>query len=70
LFDIYLGEEVVILRKNEAISLASVCSDRFIATTEAEFFHVPDLFDIVTEFPYVVDRRPLDVFVSEDAIPH
>jgi hypothetical protein len=24
----------------------------------------------VTEFPQVVDRRPLDIFVSEDAIPH
>jgi hypothetical protein len=27
-------------------------------------------FDIVTEFPQVVDRRLLDVFVSEDAIPY
>ena len=70
LFDIYLGEEVVILRENEAIRLASVCSDRFVTSAYAEFFDVSDPFDIVTEFPEVVERRLLDVCVSENTIPH
>jgi hypothetical protein len=68
--NIQLGEEVVILRENEAVCLASVRSDRSIVSPEAEFFDIADPFDIVTEFPQVVDRRPLDIFVSEDAIPH
>ena len=69
LFDIDPGEKVVILCENEAIHLVSVCSDRFVGSTETEFLDIADPFDIVTELPQIIDRRLLDVFVSEDAIP-
>ena len=48
--------------------LASVRSDRFVVSTEAEFLDIADPFDVVTEFPQIVDRRPLDVLVGENAI--
>jgi hypothetical protein len=69
-FDIRLGEEVVILRENEAIRFAAVCSDRFIVSAKAEFFNIADPFNVMTEFPQIINRRQLDVFVSEDEIPH
>ena len=69
ILNIQLGEEVVVLSENEAVCLASVRSDRSVASAKAEFFDISDPFDIVTEFPQVVDRRLLDVFVSEDTIP-
>jgi len=68
--NIQLGKEVVILSENESVCLASVRSDRSIASTKTEFFDISNPFDIVTEFSQVVDRRLLDVFVSQDAIPH
>jgi len=69
-FDIYPGEKVVILSENETVRLASVGSDRFVRSTEAESVDIADLFDLVTEFPQIVDRRLLDVFVSKNSIPH
>ena len=66
---IQLGKEVVILSENKTVCLASVRSDRFVVSAEAEFFDISDPFDIVMEFPQIVDRRLLDVFVSEDTIP-
>jgi len=68
--NIQLGNKVVVLSENEAIRLAPVGSNRLVIGTKTEFVDVADPFDIVTEFPQVVDRRLLDVFVSEDTIPY
>ncbi len=64
IFDIHLGEEVVILCENETGRFASVGSDRFVVSTEAEFLDIADPLDIVIEFLQIVDRRLFDVFVS------
>ena len=69
-FDVDLSEEVVILGENETVRLASVHSDRPIVGAEIEFRHIADSLDIVTEFPQIIDRRLLDVFVCENSIPH
>lgn len=50
--------------------MSRVRAQRSIVSIKTEFFDISDPFDIVTEFPEAVDRRLLNVFVSEDTIPN
>ena len=70
ILNVELSKEVVILGENETVRLASVRSDRPVVSAEIELLDIADSLDIVTEFPQIIDRRLLDVFVCENSISH
>lgn len=68
--DIQLRKEVVILCKNESICLPSIRGDCRVTGSKLEVGHSTNSFDIMIELSQIVDRRSLDIFVSEQPVSH